>query len=112
MDFYINYFPILKAVFGFSVLALGVWFYKKKLYKAMYVLAIFAGIILWFAPVKYDGTQTTTHHKNQVRQVTQKYQDVSSEKIVTHKKSLTEILREEEARSDKANQKVTDEINK
>ena len=63
MDLTLAYFPILKAVFGFGVLALGVWFYKKKLYKAMYVLAIFAGIVLWFAPVKYDGTQTTTHHK-------------------------------------------------
>ncbi len=110
MDFYINYFPILKVVFGFGTLALGVWFYKKKLYKAMYTLAIFAGTVLWFSPIKYDGTQTNTHHQNQVNQVTQKYLDVSSEKAITYKKNLSEIIKEEEARSDKANQKVINEI--
>ena len=114
MNTMIAWFPIAKFIFGVMAMGLIWWLMKKGFKKIAYSLIIFVGIVLWFAPVKIDGTKTETHHKNQVKQVTVKYNDVERNKqiITTKKKTLEEVLREENARSLQANKVIEQEINK
>lgn len=112
MDFMYAWFPIAKFVFGVAAIGLIWWLFKKKLNKLAYTFVIFVGIVLWFAPVKYDGTQTKTHSKMQQNQRTQEYKYVADEVPVIHqkKKTFDEVMAEENARSEKENKKVINEI--
>jgi len=112
MDLMIGWFPALK----FMVTAIFIWvayyFFKSGRTKwGMWYLLLL--VLFWyFAPIKYDGTQTKTYHKTSENQRTVEYKSVTSDaKIVTTKKqTFAERMKAENARSLMANQKVTDEI--
>ncbi len=110
MDFMIAYFPILKAGFAVFGLGLAYWFWYKKLYKAALGVILFIAVVGWFAPVKYDGTNTIQHSKKQQAQRTAEYNNVDIPKVVTVKKTFAERMAEEDARSTDKDTKLKEDL--
>ncbi len=114
MEFMVAWFPAVKlAVLGAFIGAV-IFAVKKKWHKTALALMVVGFLFWWLAPVKYDGAETAKHHKQTHKQRTTEYKYVSDEAkvVTTKKKSLAEVLAEEEDRSKKANQEIQNEINK
>lgn len=75
------WFPIFKLVAAVLLVLVNIWLYKKKNMRLAAVITIILILIMWFSPIKYDGTS------------------VDKERTA-----------EEEVRSDAANRKVYDEV--
>jgi len=110
MDFYIAYFPIIKLFLGTFLFIGLVLLIKSKKFKIALIYLIMLLITLWYSPVKYDGTQSKTYHKQQIKKVSKVYTTVDSTPVITVKKSFKEQMAEETLRSKKANKRIDNEI--
>ena len=114
MDVMVGWFPIAKLIIAVFLVGVNIYLYRKGKQRLAVTMFVILLVLFWFAPVKYDGTNTKQNHQRTVTERTNEYREVAHEAVVvtTKKKTFAERMAEEEARSQKENQKVQDEISK